>query len=173
MWLSMVRGNGNRVIVSGMKIVLLKNVPELGRPYEVKEVKAGYGRNFILARGLGIIATKTALAQAEIKRDKLERATVEKRERLVKEVAELKQITITLTKRANELGHLFSGIDNNDLVEALRVQTTFDLEPNWVTLKQPIKEIGTHTIPVSHGEIKTSFTLVVEPEINDASVRSH
>jgi len=147
-----------------MKIVLTKDVPKLGRRYEVKEVKPGYGRNFIIARGLGMIATKSALAQAELKRQRLEAALAEKRERLTKEATELSKATVRLTRRANELGRLFDGIDQNDLAVALRIQTTFDLEPDWIILERPIKKVGQHTIVVSHGETKTSFKLIVESE---------
>lgn len=147
-----------------MKIILLKDVPKLGRQYEVKEVKAGYGRNFLIARNLGAIATKSALAQAELKRRELERETAAKRERFAEEAIKLGSTAIKLVKRANELGHLFDGLDAGDLAEALRAQTGFDLEPDWIALNRPIKEIGTHTIPVSHGETKTSFQLVVEAE---------
>jgi len=145
-----------------MKIVLTKDVPKLGRQYEVKEVKPGYARNFILARGLGIIATKTALVQAETKRWGMETALIEKRERLAKEATEMSKTTIRLTKRANELGHLFDSLDVNDLALALRTQTNFDIEADWITLDRPIKEIGTHIISVNHGETKTSFQLIIE-----------
>lgn len=148
-----------------MKIVLLKDVPKLGRQYEVKEVKPGYGRNFIIARGFGMIATKSAIAQAERQRQKMEAAVTDKRERLAKEATELSKTTVRLTRRANELGHLFDGIDQNDLATALRAQTIFDLEPEWIALDRPIKEVGTYTISVSHSETKTSFELVVEAEI--------
>lgn len=148
-----------------MKIVLLQDVPKLGHKYEIKEVKPGYGRNFLIARGLAMIATKSALIQAEAKRLELDKVTGEKRDKLAKEATALEQVTIKLTKRANELGHLFDSIDENDLTEALRAQTSFEVETSWITLGHPIKEIGSHTIPVSHGEVKTSFQLVVEPEV--------
>ena len=148
-----------------MKIVLLQDVPKLGRKYDIKEVKPGYGRNFLIARGLGSIATESARVQAEAKRHELDKVMTEKRDRLTKEATALEQATVKLTRRANELGHLFDSIDENDLAEALRAQTSFDIETSWITLDQSIKEIGSHTIPVSHGEIKTSFQLVVEPEI--------
>ena len=147
-----------------MKVVLLKDVPKLGRQYEVKEVKSGYGRNFILARGLGVIATKSNLAQAELKRRGMETALAEKRERLAKEAVDLVKVTVRLAKRANELGHLFDGLDASDLAAALRAQTSFDLDPDWIVLNRPIKEVGSHIIAVEHGEIKTSFQLVVESE---------
>jgi len=149
-----------------MKIILLRDVPKLGRKYDIKEVKAGYGRNFILARGLGLIANKATLAQTEIKRRELDKVRTEKRDRLTKEeTTALEQTTVKLTRRANELGHLFDGIHESDLAEALRAQTPFDIETNWITLDHPIKEIGSHTVPVSHGDTKTSFQLVVEPEV--------
>ncbi len=147
-----------------MKVVLLKDVPKLGRRYEIKEVKSGYARYFILARGLGSIATQSALIQAEIERRRLETALTEKRERLFKEAENLEKTIVRLTCRANELGHLFDGLNANDLAQALRSQTNFDLEPDWITLSRPIKEVGTHIISVSHGETKTSFQLVIEPE---------
>ncbi len=148
-----------------MKIVLLQDVPKLGHKYDIKEVKPGYGRNFLIARDLAMIATKSALAQAETKRLELNKTLGEKRDKLSKEAKALEQATVKLTRRANGLGHLFDSIDENDLVEALRAQTSFDVETGWITLAHPIKEIGSHTIPVSHDEVKTSFQLVVEPEV--------
>ena len=148
-----------------MKIVLLQDVPKLGRKYDIKEVKPGYGRNFLITRGLGMIATRSTLIQAEAKRRELDNMMVEKRDRLTREATALEQATVKLTRRANELGHLFDSIDENDLAEALRAQTSFDIETGWITLGHPIKEIGSHTIPVSHGEAKTSFQLVVKPEV--------
>ncbi len=153
-----------------MKIVLLKDVPKLGKQYEVKEVKSGYGRNFIIARGLGTIATKPILAQVELKRRELETVVAEKRAKLAKEAAGMVKATVTLQKRANELGHLFEGVSKEDLAVALRLQTGFDIEADWITLAKPIKEIGPHTIPVAHEETKTSFQLIVEAE---KSKKSH
>lgn len=146
-----------------MKIVLTKDVPKLGRQYDVKEVKPGYGRNFIIARGLGMIATKSILVQMELKRRERETTLLEKRDKLVKEAVEMMKATVTLEKRANELGHLFESVGKEDLTLALRQQTGFDIEADWVTLEKPIKEIGAHTIPVVHEEVKTSFQLVVTP----------
>ncbi len=147
-----------------MKIVLTKDVPKLGRQYDIKEVKAGYGRNFIIARGLGMIATKSILAQVELRRRELETAVAEKRAKLAKESAGMMAATVTLAKRANELGHLFESISKEDLALALRLQTGFDIEADWINLEKPIKEVGSHTIPVAHEEVKTSFQLIVEAE---------
>ena len=153
-----------------MKIILLKDVPKLGKQYEVKEVKSGYGRNFIIARGLGTIATKPMLAQVELRRRELETAVAEKRAKLAKEAAGMMAATVTLAKRANELGHLFESISKEDLATALRLQTGFDIEADWINLEKPIKEVGTHTIPVAHEEVKTSFQLIVEAEGGEKKV---
>ena len=99
-----------------MKIILLKDVPKVGKKHETKEVPDGYGRNFLLKRGLAEIATASAIKRVEeIKKT----AAVEKKiqeDLLMKNLEDLNDITITLKEKANEEGHLFAGIHKEEII---------------------------------------------------------
>ena len=145
-----------------MRVIFLKDVPRVGRKYEVKNIADGYAKNMLLPKGFVEVATDKSIARAEVlkKTDETERAVRE--DLLIKNIMDLDGKRIAVREKANEKGHLFAGVHNTEIVEAVKSQTRLDLDPSFIALPEPIREIGEFEIPISaHGK-KAKFILVVE-----------
>lgn len=144
-----------------MKVILVRDVPKLGHKYEVKEVSDGYGRNFLIARGLARVATQKAEEEVARLRTQLLANKEVQHTLLKKDFATLTGTEITLSREANEEGHLFAGIHEADIVEVLAKKTGVRLKPEHIVLSKPIKTIGVHSIPIRVGEDSAEVTLTV------------
>lgn len=145
-----------------MKIVLLKDVPKVGRKYDVKEVADGYARNFIIKNRLGELATPKLLARVGHEKKRMEEEKKLREDLLLKNLEDLKGITITLHSKANEQGHLFAGIHKEQLIPALKEQAHLDVLAEHIILEKPIKELGEHEVKIFVQDKKASFQVVVE-----------
>lgn len=145
-----------------MKVILLKNVPKIGQKYEVKEVSDGHASNFLIPRGLALVASQSALKQVEnLKaKDVMEKNVHE--DLLLKNLEDLAGVTVHMTESANEQGHLFAGIHKEEIIPALKEQTRLEISPEYIILEKPIKTTGEHEITVSVQDKKTTFKLIVE-----------
>jgi len=145
-----------------MKVILLKDVPKVGHKYDVKEMSSGYVRNFLLPKGLVQIATDKVLATIQEKKKVLDAERKIHEDLLIKNIESLKGVTITMSEKANEKGHLFAGIHKDEIIPEIKKQTHVDIIAEHLELPEPIKEVGEHEITVSaHGKSIT-FKLVVE-----------
>lgn len=144
-----------------MKIILNKDVRGLGRMYDVKNVADGYATNFLLPKGLAMRASESQLKQVENLKIAREADIKVQENLLIKVLDELKGKSVTITAKANEKGHLFSGIHANDLSEALMKETRLSIPVSYINLKTPIKEIGSHVVEVVVGDKKASFSVEV------------
>ncbi len=141
-----------------MKVVLLKDVKNMGRAHTTVEVSDGHALNFLIPRKLAVLATDVAVKQAGtrvqqvVDRKELDLKLVEQR------LAALAEETVTITKKANEQGHLYDAVDAEEIAKAA------DLPEDAIKLEKPIKELGDFEIPVSLGETfgKLSITIVAE-----------
>jgi len=145
-----------------MRVILKQDIKGIGRKYEVKNVADGYANNFLIPRKLADYASPEAVKRAEA----LQSATAaeaEIREKLTKKQIEmLKNISIVLRKKTNDKGHLFEQIHPAEISEALKEQVKIKIEPEFIKLKEPIKEIGEHIVLAQIGENRGEFKIVVE-----------
>ncbi len=144
-----------------MKIIFLKDVPRIGRKYEVKEVADGYGRHLV-AQKIAEVATPESIARIEKK--KSTDASVKKvhTELLMKNLKDLNGTTITMRGKANEKGNLFASIHKAEILAELKRATKLDMHPDYVILDRPIKELGSFEIPVVIEKHRVTFTVVVD-----------
>ncbi len=145
-----------------MKVILLNDVPRLGQKYDVKEVSNGYGRNFLLSKGLAEIATGKAIKKFATSKVKHEEEKKVREDLLKKNIEELNAVTVVMQEKANEKGHLFAGIHKEEIIPELKKQTHLEILAEHIVLENPIKEIGEHNIEVKVDDKVTTFKLVVE-----------
>jgi large subunit ribosomal protein L9 len=151
-----------------MKLILTAEVDHLGTAGDTVEVKDGYGRNYLLPRGLAIVATRGAERQAE----EIRRARDTKSVRGLDHAKELEEaITalgpVTLAARtAGDSGKLFGSITAADVVAAIKKAGGPNLDKRTVALpKAHIKTLGTHAITVRlHPDVNVAVSLSVEAE---------
>ena len=145
-----------------MKIILLQDVPKVGKKYEIKEVASGYAMNSLLPKRLAETATLPAVARVKLLQAKEDGERKIREELLAKSLESLNEISIEIAGKANEKGHLFSGIHQAEIAAALKEKTRLDIPPAHIELSKPIKEIGEHAVSVKVGERSAKFTLIVK-----------
>ncbi len=145
-----------------MKIILLKDVPKVGKKYDVKNVADGYAQNLLIPRGLAQVATESAVKKIEEqKANDMTQKKIED-ELLVKNLEIIKNLTLNLKEKANEKGHLFAGVTKEMLTTEILKATRLNLDPGFIILDKPIKEVGEHKVTVEAMDKKAVFTLMIE-----------
>jgi large subunit ribosomal protein L9 len=145
-----------------MKIILLKDVPKVGKKYDVKNVADGYAQNLLIPRGLAQIATADAVKRVELlKANDMTQKKIQD-ELLVKNLEIIKNLTLNLKERANEKGSLFAGITKEMLVAEILKATRLNLDPESIVLNKPIKEVGEHKVTITASGKKAEFTVIIE-----------
>lgn len=124
-----------------MKVLLIKDVYKLGRAGEVKKVADGYGRNFLLAQKLAVLATGGALKQVEKIRGKAEVQRTHLNEGLKDVASHIAGITLTFGVKAGETGKLYGSITTQDVATAIQEQTKHEVKRQQIDM-QPIRDLG-------------------------------
>ena len=134
-----------------MKVLLIKDVKTLGKAGEVKEVKDGYGKNFLIGKGFAKHATDEIIAQH--KADEIQAAKdLEKEIALLKEIAvKLDKAEIIINKKLGQNGHLFGSITKDEVAHALLEQHTIEIDKKHITDKVAIKTVGEHDLDLKLG----------------------
>lgn len=145
-----------------MKVILLKDVHGVGKKWEVKEIKDGYGRNYLLARNLAKIATAGAMEDVKLKLQQESQKKAIKENLFQKSLESLKDSVIIIGKKANEKGHLFDGLDAREISEILEEKLKAEVPAECIKLKKTIKEIGKHKITIQKGDWETSFEIEIK-----------
>lgn len=147
-----------------MKIILLKDVPKVGKKYEVKNISDGYALNLLIPKGLAISATADAMKRIELERSKEEGEKKVHQELLLKNISQLDGQTITMLEKANDKGHLFAGVHKLEIIPAIEKQTRLQIDAEHIVLDKPIKETGIHEITVKVGEKSVKFNLDIKAQ---------
>jgi large subunit ribosomal protein L9 len=140
-----------------MKIILLKDVPKVGRTGEIKEVAEGFALNLLLPQGKAVRATPEKVAALKKAQ---ENKVNEEQEKLRTQFDALKKIaSLSITMRATTDGALFEAVTPHKLSVVLR-EKGLALPEEAFGIKQPIKKVGNYAIPVTVG--KQQWSLAVE-----------
>ena len=144
-----------------MDLILRADVDGLGHKGDVVEVADGYGRNYLLPRGLAMKVTDGARAQADAMARARSVADAESRGAAEEIATRLVPQIITIGAHAGEEGKLFGSVGATEIVEAVAAQADIELDRKRLALDQPLKELGTHHVQVKlHPEV--SFPVTVE-----------
>lgn len=133
-----------------MKVLLLEDVKGLGKKGEVKEVKEGYGNNFLIGKGLAKAATPAVLNQYKAEQKKKAEADAAELERLKKLAEKLKEAKVTIAKKVGANGSLFGAITKDEIAHAFS-EAGFELDKKMVEITKPIKSIGVFEISMKLG----------------------
>ncbi|NOZ91087.1 MAG: 50S ribosomal protein L9 [Epsilonproteobacteria bacterium] len=147
-----------------MKVLLIKDVKSLGKKGEIKEVKDGYGQNFLIAKGFAKLATPDVVANWKAEQERLAKELKEEIERFNKEKKILEDSKITITKKLAPVG-IQGSVKKEDIAQAIKEQLKIDIDKKHIELKKPIKSTGVFTIDIKLGHgIHASVKLEVEGE---------
>ena len=134
-----------------MKVLLIKDVKSLGKKGEVKEVKDGYGKNFLIGKGFARAATPEILAQ-HAEEELIVAENLEKEVNALKKIAkELDKAEIIITKKIGDNGHLFGSVTKDEIATALKEQHGIEIDKKHINEKSAIKTIGEHDLDFKLG----------------------
>jgi len=124
-----------------MKIILKQDVENLGRKGDIVKVAAGYGRNFLLPRKLGIEVTSSNVKMVEIERQSLKKKVESERLSYRELINRLNAVTLSFARKAGEKDHIFGSVSAADIKDALD-KLGFDIDKKKIVLDEPLKRLG-------------------------------
>ena len=137
-----------------MKVILLQDVKSLGKKGEIVNVNDGYARNFILPKKMGVEATGKNLNDLKLQKNN------------AKVLAEkLGQGKVELAIKVGEGGRAFGSVSSKEIAAAVKEQMGLDVDKKKIQLKETIKSLGTHIVPVKlHPEVTAELKVTVKEE---------
>ena len=148
-----------------MKVILKEDVKSLGKKGQIVEVSDGYARNFILKKGKGVEATSKNLNDLKLQKateDKIAQENYEAAQELGKKI-EAGQIQVSI--KTGEGGKAFGSVSSKEIAEEAKSQLGLDIDKKKIQLKETIKTLGTHNVPVKlHPKVTVELKVVVTEE---------
>ena len=133
-----------------MELILKKTIEHLGEEGDIVKVKDGYGRNFLLPKGLAVTATKSNIAILEKERAAIEMRKKEQRasaEGLAKKIA---GASIVIAQRTGEENKLYGSVTSADIAEKL-AELGIEIDKKKIIVEEPIKTLGVTNVPIKIG----------------------
>ncbi len=148
-----------------MEVILLTNVKNLGKLGAKVKVRPGYGRNFLIPRGMALPATPANLEVFEKRRAELEQTATDALTQAQARSARFDKLTLTIKARVAEEGKLYGSVGPLDIARAAKAQD-IELEKSEIDMPEgPIRMIGEHHVEAHlHSEVQVRFNVIVEAE---------
>ncbi len=134
-----------------MKVLLIKDVKSLGKAGEIKEVKDGYGQNFLIAKGFAKAATNAVINQHNAQVKKQEADDQAELERLKEVKEQLTTLVTVIKKNVGENGHLFGSVTKEEIAHAVEEQHGISIDKKHIVHKLSMKELGEYEIDLKLG----------------------
>jgi large subunit ribosomal protein L9 len=148
-----------------MEVILLKAVKGLGQAGDIKRVAEGYARNYLVPRGLALIATDVARKQLAVEAATEARREAQEKARAETQATNLQKIELVFRARVGEQGRLYGSITSGDIAEQLSQKLGQEIDKRKILLEEPIKELGRSKVTVSlHPDVKIVVTVIIEGE---------
>lgn len=149
-----------------MQIILLEKVKNLGDLGSVVDVRAGYGRNFLIPQGKALPATKDNLATVEVRRAELQAQAEAQLAAAQARGEKLAGVTISIASKAGDEGKLFGSIGTRDIADAIVAQAGVEIEKAEVKLPTgALRQTGEFEIDVQlHSDVTVTIKLAIVPE---------
>lgn len=145
-----------------MKVILLHNVKKIGKKGEICEVADGYANGFLLPKKLAKVATNDAVKQLENEQKQADAVSETEKKNFKKIFDSVNKKHITIHANVNNQGHLFAAVGAKDISIALQNNSGIIVDPQYIVVEQPIKEIGDYTVLVEVGENRGEMTVSIE-----------
>jgi large subunit ribosomal protein L9 len=147
-----------------MKVLLKEDVDNLGYAGEVHQVADGYGRNFLLPKGLAVKATPNVLKQADAWRKRADTRRAELRSEFETLSERIRELTLTFTARAGDMGKLYGSITTGQIADEMNEALGTEIDRRKVGT-EPLRQLGEHKVVVRlSGDFQPELTVMVQPE---------
>ena len=148
-----------------MKVILLQDVKSLGKKGEIVNVNDGYARNFILPKKLGLEANNKNMNDLRLQKKKEEKIAQDHLDAAKQLAAQLAGGKIELAIKVGEGGRTFGSVSSTEIAVAVKDQMGLDVDKKKIQLKETIKMLGTHNVPIKlHPEVTAELKVVVVEE---------
>jgi len=148
-----------------MKVILLEDVRKVGKKGELIEVSDGFARNVLFRKKQALEATKKAINELELK----DKADIKRQEEELEEAKilgeKIKNMEVVVTLKTGSGGRVFGSISTKEIVLAAKTQLGLDVDKKKLVLKDAIKSLGTHTVPLKlHAKVTSELKVRVKEE---------
>jgi len=155
-----------------VKLILTEDVPNLGSLGDTIDVKSGYGRNYLLPKGIALLATGRVSKELQHRIQHLNKLREGKIELAHEQAEKLKTVKIEVVRKSGPGGRLFGSVTNRDLKELLK-EKEFDVERRSIQLNSPIRNIGLHEFTVRvHSEVSVNMQIKVTGDSDESAVKT-
>ena len=148
-----------------MQVILLQKMQHLGNLGDEVHVKPGFARNYLIPQGMAVAATEANRADFELRRADLVRRQAEILATAEARAEALREVTVTVARRAGEGGRLFGSVGAADIAEAIQALGV-EAHKNEVRLSEgPLRQLGEHSVGIHlQAGVDAAVTVVIEPE---------
>jgi large subunit ribosomal protein L9 len=146
-----------------MKVILADDVRGLGHRGETVTVKPGYARNFLFPQGMAYEATDANVRRLSEEKKKYDEKMLREKTVASEAASKVEGLTVTITKKAGEEGHLYGSVTASDIADALAAKS-IEVDRRRIELAEPIRSVGSHTVHVRlHKDVVATLTVEVTP----------
>ena len=146
------------------ELLLIQDVESLGRKGQIIRARPGYARNFLLPKQLAVVASPHTLRTQKRLQDERDKQAKVDRQESEETAGKLGELTLSITVKVDQEGHMYGSVGSSDIVELLKAQG-FEIEKKNVLLRAPLKTTGLHQVPLKLKEgVSISVALAIEPE---------
>jgi large subunit ribosomal protein L9 len=155
-----------------MQVLLQENVRKLGKLGDVVNVATGYARNFLLPRGIAVMASKQNILQFDARKETLQKQDADKKVLAQNLAKSLDGFRLDVIRRAGDSGQLYGGVTTSDIANGLK-EHGYTIEKNQILFDRPIKSIGIHNYTVVlHADVSVSIAINVAKSAEEAEAQA-
>lgn len=145
-----------------MKVILLEDVKALGKKGQIVNINDGYARNFVFPKKLGVEATPKNLNDLKLQNANKEKLAQEALDAAKELAAKLEAGKVVLSIKTGEGGKAFGSVSSKEIATEVKNQMGYEIDKKKIQLKDAIKTLGTHTVPVKlHAKVTAELKVVV------------
>lgn len=147
-----------------MKIILLKDVPKLGKKFEIKDVSDGYAKNFLLPQRLVEMATPEKIKSLEARQNALEQEKQSQKENFERQAKQMAAWKLEFFLKVGEDKGVFGAISENEIAEKLK-EKGIAIASEQIKMEKHLKDLGEHIVKIKLSpEIEAELKIVIKPE---------
>jgi large subunit ribosomal protein L9 len=148
-----------------MRVILKKDVENLGSKGDIVDVAPGFGRNYLIPKKLALKVTSSNMKMIEIERQALKKRLEKERQSFEGLIQKLSQVVLSFERKAGEKDMIFGSVSSSDIKDALQ-ELGFEIDKKKILLEEPLKRLGNYSVPIKifqedRAEVKVE---VVKPE---------
>ncbi len=145
-----------------MKVMLTKDVPSVGVAGDLKNVADGYGRNYLIPQKLAVLAGKGVEVEAKRLREAAAKREAKARQEAQELAEQIGDRTVVVRLRVGEGDKVFGAITSEDIAKALNQQHQVDLDRRRIELREPLKQLGEHRVPLRlYRDVEAHINLII------------